>query len=62
MTDRGKERLAGIAVLALFAISLVTVICGIWASTVIGREIEGVVAVVTGAVGGIVAIVIRDAK
>lgn len=62
MTEESKERLAGFAVLALAAISLVTLVLGIVGATVYGREIEGIVAVVTGAVGGIVAIVIRDTK
>ena len=59
MTEQSKDRLAEFAVLALFAISLVALVVGIWASMVIGREVEGVVAIVAGAVGGIVAIVTR---
>ena len=59
MTEQSKDRLAEVAVIALFAISLVTIVLGIVAATVYGREIEGTVAIVAGAVGGIVAIVTR---
>jgi hypothetical protein len=61
MTEQSKEKLAGFAVLALLAISIVTIIGGMIVA-LNGQEIEGVVAVVTGAVAGIVAIVVRDSN
>lgn len=46
--------------IALTVISIVAIVGGILAAVVAGREIEGIVAIVSGAVGGIVALVLRD--
>lgn len=58
MTNGDKERLAAWAVLSLTFISVMAVVAGL-ALAWHGLEIEGVFAIVTGAVGGIVAIVLR---
>ena len=38
------------------------IVGGIWAATVVDREIEGIVAIVTGCAAGIVSLVLRDTK
>jgi hypothetical protein len=58
VTDRDRERLAAGAVIALTFISVLAVVCGLTMAW-FGLEVEGVFAIVTGAVGGIVAIVLR---
>jgi membrane associated rhomboid family serine protease len=59
VTNGDKERLAAGAVIALTFISVLAVVCGLTMAW-FGLEIEGVLAIVSGAVGGIVAIVLRD--
>lgn len=60
MSNESKDRLAGAAIFALTVISLTAIIGGIYAATVNGREIEGIVAIVAGAVGGIVGIIVQN--
>jgi len=56
-----KTKITGIAIAALTAISLITIVGGIAISVFRdGTPVEGVGAIVTGAVGGIVAIVLRE--
>ena len=55
MTEPTRNRLEAIAVLALLMISLTAIIGGLIIAFY-SREVEGVVAIVAGAVGGIVAI------
>ncbi len=59
MTDKDKDRLAFWAVISLTVIAVVGILAGI-AVGYLGQPIGAVAAVVTGAVGGIVAIVLRD--
>lgn len=59
LTDHEKTALASWAVAALTLISVVGILAGCFVGWV-GQPIGAVAAVVTGAVGGIVAIVLRD--
>ncbi len=58
----GENKAVRWAIVALFTISLVSIVGGIWAATVVNREIEGIVAIVTGCAAGIVSLVLRDTK
>ena len=59
MNAENKDRLAGGAIVALTVISLLVIVAGAVLAYV-GHDIPGVAAIVSGAVGGIVAIVLRE--
>lgn len=59
MTNGDRERLAARAVLALAMICFLLIVAGV-VLALLGQEIPGIAAMVTGACGGIVAIVLRE--
>jgi hypothetical protein len=61
VADDRKDRVAGGAIIALTFISVLVLIAGVMLAF-FGHDIPGVAAIVTGAVGGIVAIVLRDTE
>lgn len=60
MANRDRERLATGAVLALTLISLVGIVAGVVIAYLGSEDIGAVIAIVSAAIGGIVAIVLRD--
>lgn len=62
MTNGQKDKLAGGAIIALTLISVIGIISGVIIAYLGSQDIGAVVAVVSAAIGGIVAIVLREDK